>query len=128
MKYLVDTNAWIGFLDGRENYGARARYLIEQHADSSFVSIASIWEAAIKVGIGKLRLPYNLEVELPSILDDFSMEILPIAYSDAVSVKNLDGVHGDPFDRMQVVQARRFGLEIISADSIFDYYGLKRHW
>lgn len=93
-----------------------------------FISIASIWEAAIKVGLGKLKLPYDLETDLPRILDENGFTLLGIEVADAVSVKDLEAVHGDPFDRIQAVQARRRGWRVLSRDPVFERYGLKRIW
>ena len=75
MSYLIDTNAWIALFEDAPGLSDEAADLMETMSPNCFISIASIWEAAIKVGIGKLKLPYDL--------------------------------HGDPFDRIQVVQARR---------------------
>lgn len=101
---------------------------IESPDSRCYVSIASIWEAAIKVGLGKLNLPYDLKADLPQILDNCGMELLPVSFEDAVAVQELERIHGDPFDRIQVAQANRHELEIISRDTIFDRYGLKRIW
>ena len=49
-------------------------------------------------------------------------------FDDAAGVRDLEPLHGDPFDRIQIVQARRRGLEVISADPVFERYGLKRAW
>ena len=105
-----------------------AATIIESRNSRCYVSIASVWEAAIKVGIGKLHLPYDLRGDFLRILDDCGMELLPVAFEDAVGVQELEPIHGDPFDRIQVIQARRHGLEIISRDKVFDRYGLKRIW
>lgn len=128
MRYLVDTNGWIGYFEGRERFGRAAKRSLQTDSDQCCISIASIWEASIKVAIGKLILPYDLEKDLPRILEDYGIEVLPIAFVDAVAVRDLEAVHGDPFDRIQVVQARRLRLEVISADPVFDGYGVKRVW
>ncbi len=128
MNYLVDTNGWIAFFEDSPRLQDRPAEIMESSEARCCISIASIWEAAIKLALGKLTLPYDLEKDLPRILEDCGIEVLPIAYADAVAVRELEAVHGDPFDRIQVVQARRLRLEIISADPIFDRYGVKRIW
>jgi PIN domain nuclease of toxin-antitoxin system len=128
VKYLVDTNGWIGFLEGRTDFGPEAKRSMLAEPGECGVSLAGIWEAAIKVGIGKLKLPYDLETDLPRILEENGFEVIPIAFADAVAVRGLQGVHGDPFDRIQIVQARRLGLSVISRDSVFERYGLARVW
>jgi PIN domain nuclease of toxin-antitoxin system len=101
---------------------------MEGSDEACHVSIASIWEAAIKVGIGKLKLPYDLERDLPRILEENGFELLGIDLADAAGVKDLEPLHGDPFDRIQIVQARRRRLQVISRDPVFERYGLKRVW
>jgi PIN domain nuclease of toxin-antitoxin system len=128
VKYLVDTNAWLGFLDGRPDFSTRAKTAMIEQTAECVISIASIWEAAIKVGIGKLSLPYDLESDLPRILDENGFELLGIEFADATSVMGLERIHGDPFDRIQVIQARRRKLQVVSRDAVFDHFGLKRIW
>ena len=90
--------------------------------------MASIWEAAIKVGLGKLKLPYDLDSDLPRVFEENGFEALPVEFADATGVRALEQIHGDPFDRIQVIQARRRGFSVISRDPIFDRYGIQRFW
>ena len=128
MKYLVDTNAWIALFENSPELTDAGASLMESAGSECLVSIASIWEAAIKVGLGKLKLPYDLAGDLPEILEDNGFEILPVEFADATGVRDLEQVHGDPFDRIQVVQARRRGFSMISRDPVFDRYGIRRIW
>lgn len=59
MSILVDTNAWIAFFEDSPMLSDRAATLMESSEEVCFISIASIWESAIKVGLGKLKLPYD---------------------------------------------------------------------
>lgn len=128
MKYLVDTNAWIGFFQGQSGFGTRAKRVMSDSPEDCVISIASIWEAAIKVGIGKLKLPYDLEEDLPGLISQNGFEMLPIAFAEAAGVWNPAQIHGDPFDRIMVSQSRLNGLKIISRDSVFESYGIGRVW
>jgi len=112
----------------RADFGPEAKRLIVEHPETIRVSVASVWEAAIKVGIGKLALPYDLERDLPSILDDNGFELLSVSIEDAAAVVRLEPVHKDPFDRIQAVQARRRDWQVISRDPVFEAYGLRRVW
>jgi PIN domain nuclease of toxin-antitoxin system len=123
---MVDTNAWIGFFQGKKNFSPEIREIMVYENWACYISIASIWEASIKAGLGKLRLAYDLEHDLPRILDDNGFHILPVEFEDSVGVRNLPPVHGDPFDRIQVVQARRRGWKILSHDSLLDGYDVQR--
>ena len=128
MKYLIDTNAWIELFENSSQLSEVGADLMESENSECFVSIASIWEAAIKIGLGKLKLPYDLSVDLPRIFEENGFEILSMEFADATSVSDLELIHGDPFDRIQAIQAHRRGLTVISRDPIFDRYGIPRIW
>lgn len=128
MRYLIDTSAWIALFENSRFLTEEAASAMESSDTDCYVSIASIWEAAIKVGLGKLGLPYDLEQDLPRILDDNGFELLGLEMPDVTGMRDLEFVHGDPFDRIQVIQARRRKLQVISRDPVFDRYGLKRIW
>ncbi len=128
MRYLVDTNAWVGFFAGDKGFARHARAVMEDEAWNCFVSLASVWEASIKAGLGKLTLPYSLGEDLKRLFEDNGFTILVPDWRAVTAVQHLEPVHGDPFDRIQVVQARQHGLDIISRDPVFDRYGLRRVW
>lgn len=128
MKYLVDTNAWIGFLEGERGFSRRAREIMQHESWECRISLASVWEASIKVGLGKLKLGYSLDTDLPRLFEENGFEVITPDWRAVTAVEHLEPVHGDPFDRIQVVQARHRGLDIISRDPVFDRYGLRRVW
>lgn len=128
MSWLVDTNAWIGFWDGDPKFGTEAKAIMVENPDDCFISVASLWEASIKLGLGKLKLPYDLRRDLPRLLDENGFSVLEIDLDDALGVVDLPPHHADPFDRLMVVQAMRRNLRVISRDPIFQTYGLRRVW
>lgn len=128
MKYLVDTNAWIGFFEGSPDFGATAKKTMSAYPEDCLISMASVWEASIKIGLGKLVLPYDLRADLPRLFEENGFALLAVAFDDASGVVDLPRHHGDPFDRLMAVQALRRNLQVISRDPIFDSYGLRRIW
>lgn len=128
MSILIDSNAWIWLFDEDQRIRKPIQELLGNDASELFISIASLWEVSIKVGIKKLQLKYDLEKELLLKMEEFDISILPLSFQTVLAVKNLPPIHGDPFDRIQVCQAQEHGLEIVSADPIFEKYGIKRHW
>jgi PIN domain nuclease of toxin-antitoxin system len=84
----------------------------------------SVWEAAIKSALGKLRVPDDLLERL----DEFAFERLAISDAHAWAVRSLPPVHSDPFDRLLAAQARCERAAIASVDPVFDDYGLERVW
>jgi Uncharacterized protein conserved in bacteria len=128
VRYLVDTNAWIGFLEGERGFGRRAKEIMLHEPWECSVSLASVWEAAIKVGLGKLKLPYSLDLDLPRLFKQNGFNVITPDWRAVTAVQHLEPIHGDPFDRIQVIQARLRGLDILSRDPVFDRYGLRRVW
>lgn len=84
----------------------------------------SIWETAITSGLGKLRAPDDL----PQRLAAFAFERLPVTEVHAWRVRDLPPVHADPFDRLLAAQALCEGAAIVSADAVFEQYGVDRIW
>lgn len=87
------------------------------------VSSASIWEAAIKVALGRLEMELD-DLEDAVVRNGF--QPLPIAFRHAVTAGRLPKVHRDPFDRMLVAQASVEELRVLSHDRVFERYGLSR--
>jgi len=125
---LLDTHAILWFLWDDAQLSKQAKSLIENADNRKVVSIASCWEIAIKVGLGKLKLGEPCRSFLPREIGCNNFEILPISLQHATMVDELSHYHRDPFDRLLVVQAMTEGLSLISIDSVFDKYGIKRLW
>ena len=121
MKYLLDTHTLLWFLEGNENLSQDARLAIENTDNISFISIASIWEIAIKLNLGKLRLDIKLEELKLEILKN-GFEILPLDFEHIIGLSNLESVHKDPFDRIIISQSIFEKCTIISKDSNFNLY------
>jgi PIN domain nuclease of toxin-antitoxin system len=103
VNYLIDTNAWLAFFEDSPILSNEAAEIMESGA-VCLISIASVWEASIKIGLGKLKLPYDLRADLPRLLDENGFALLEIDMEDALAVVDLRRHHGDPFDRLMAVQ------------------------
>ena len=128
MKVLLDTHALIWFIGGDKQFSEKARTELAGQQEGVFVSIASIWEMAIKLGLGKLRLRLRLEDELLAFLEQNGFKILPIEYAHVARVASLPSKHKDPFDRLLVAQTLIEDMTLVSQDSNLDGYGIKRLW
>lgn len=118
MRLLLDSHALLWWLDDSPRLGSQARATIASAA-SVAVSMASIWEIAIKAGLGKLA------VDVGELLDNVGrdgFELLPITAADCLAIARLPRHHGDPFDRMLIVQARARDLTLVSDDLSFAAY------
>ncbi|MEO1300171.1 MAG: type II toxin-antitoxin system VapC family toxin [Cyanobacteria bacterium J06636_16] len=91
------------------------------------MSIASLWEMAIKLNLGKLHLEVPFS-DLQELLEQFLIETLPISFVDTENYLSLPLHHRDPFDRILVAQAITNSLSILSADTAFDSYSIHRVW
>ena len=126
-KYLLDTHTLIWFLEGDSQISAVAKELVLDTDNQLFVSIASLWEMAIKTSIGKLTLTQSLEQITLRLPLEF-IELLPIEILHILALQGLPFHHKDPFDRLLIVQTMTEDMTIISIESIFDQYGVKRIW
>lgn len=122
---LLDTQALLYWLGDEPELPSAARELIGDGGVAVYVSAASVWEAAIKVGKGKLRTPHD---DLPAALVDGGFDLLPVSPQDAWSVLDLPGHHGDPFDRIIIAQARALGLPVVTGDRAFAAYDVEVLW
>jgi PIN domain nuclease of toxin-antitoxin system len=128
MKFIADTHAFLWFVTDSPQLSAPAKKLFESPDSERFLSVASIWEIAIKTSLGKLSFGQPLEQCLPEQIALNYIRLLDISLSHALRVTNLPLHHCDPFDRMIVAQSLVENLPILSSDGALDAYGIKRIW
>jgi PIN domain nuclease of toxin-antitoxin system len=102
MKLLLDTHTFLWFIMGSPNLSANARALIEDVANEKFLSVAGLWEIAIKLSVGKLALSAPFDVLIPQQLTSNGFELLNIEIDHAAVVAALPFHHRDPFDRLVI--------------------------
>lgn len=127
MRVLLDTHAFLWWVDDNRRLSATARRAIAD-ATEGFLSIASCWEMAIKVGRGRLMLPAPIDRLVPEQLGLNQFQLLQLDLGDVARVATLPFHHRDPFDRLLVAQALGEELTVVSADPVFRKYGVKRVW
>jgi PIN domain nuclease of toxin-antitoxin system len=121
MSYLLDTHVLLWWMDDAPRLQSGVRDLISNPDQDVAVSAASIWEAAIKRAIGKLRFDTSV---LLQALHRGRVRVLPITAEHALAAGDLPRHHDDPFDRMLVAQAVAEGLSIITHDGRLQQYGV----
>lgn len=126
MRQLLDTHSFIWFVMGNPRISPRLRSLIEDN--QNLLSIASVWEMAIKHSSGKLSfgLPFRIFIEQQLSLN--SIELLSINLDHMDVIAALPFHHRDPFDRLLIAQSMVERIPILSADSAFDAYPITRLW
>lgn len=125
MKLLLDTHTFLWFVADDSRITPEIISLIEDPANEKFFSIASVWEIAIKISLGKLTLAKTLEEFLPKELQNNDIELLPALMSHVMRVAELPFHHRDPFDRLLIAQSQAESMPIVSADVAFDAYGVR---
>ncbi|MCE7040611.1 type II toxin-antitoxin system VapC family toxin [Dyadobacter sp. CY312] len=127
MNFLLDTHAFLWFINGDAELSKEARDIIENSENTKFISIATFWEIAIKINIGKLQLdmPFQ-ELEYHASINGF--RLLPITFRHTNKIINLPLHHKDPFDRIIIAQASCDNLSIIGKDPYFQDYDVNMSW
>lgn len=127
MRLLLDTHAFLRFIDDSPRLSGRAKTLLESDAEL-LLSAASLWEIAIKVSLGRLTLAQPFDSFLPEQLSKNAVEILPITVAHLGAVATLPFHHRDPFDRLLIAQASVERTPVVSADAALDAYAVQRIW
>jgi PIN domain nuclease of toxin-antitoxin system len=128
LKLLLDTQCLLWWFTAPEQLNSKA---IEQIVDADnelFFSVASAWEIAIKVGIGKLPLPEPVDTYVASRMQLLGAKYLDIVFPHACRVATLPLLHRDPFDRILVAQAQIERMTLVTADEILTQYSVDLLW
>jgi len=120
LRLLLDSNAFIWAYTRPKELSAAARRTLGDPANHRFLSIASLWEIAIKQSTGKLPL----SADFTHAIADLALVVLPVSLTHVTRVQRLPFHHRDPFDRMIIAQAMEEGLTIVTRDRHFAAYGV----
>ena len=128
MRLLLDTHAFLWWLDGNRRLSDTARRAIEDAANDIVVSAMSAWEITTKHRIGKLPRAEAVARDVAGAIASQGFEELAITVTDAERAGRLPGPHRDPFDRILIAQALGHDVAVVSLDRAFDRYGVNRIW
>lgn len=128
MTLLLDTQALLWFLLDDPHLSGHARSLMTDPANDLLVSPASLWEIAIKISLHKYTLPEGFADFMERQIAENDLIVLPISVKHVAVVATLPFHHRDPFDRLLVAQAMSENIPVLSADTAFDLYPVKRMW
>ena len=131
MSFLLDTHAFLWFVNDHSSLSPTAKSTIEDQQSIVYLSAASIWEMAIKSSLRKLAVPASLQQFVESHMARNDFGILQITAEHAETVAKLPfpkSGHRDPFDRMIIAQAICHDLTINSRDAAFSDYTIQRTW
>jgi PIN domain nuclease of toxin-antitoxin system len=128
MRALIDTSTFLWFISGSDKLSADARLHIADIENEIFLSVASLWEIAIKTSIGKLELLLPFDQLIPEHLEQNDITVLPIQIPHLFKVTNLAFHHRDPFDRLIIAQGLAEQLPVITNDAAFSQYPVQLIW
>ncbi len=118
IRILLDTHVAIWFFEDPARLTNEAREAVEDSANVSFLSAASVWEWALKQALGRLSTPTALDVGAARA----GFQELPVTWAHGRAAATLPALHGDPFDRMLVAQAAVEGLVLLTRDPLVAQY------
>jgi PIN domain nuclease of toxin-antitoxin system len=128
MRLLLDTNAFLWMALGSQDLSPTAGRAIADGGNEKRLSVVSLWEIAIKTGIGKLELREPFADFLARVNTMRMLERVPVADAHLLAYAALPMHHRDPFDRMLVAQALSEDFTLVSSDPALDAYGVRRLW
>lgn len=131
MRILLDSHTLIWLYSGNERLSQAAKNVIEDTRNECFISLASIWEMAIKIKLGKMNLGVSLDRFVEDVVEN-GIQLLAVDLVHVLKTQELDFHHRDPFDRLIFSQAISENMVLLSADVIADLYfaneNVKRIW
>ena len=127
MRLLLDTHAFLWFVAGDRRLSRRARLAMEAPDAELCLSAASVWEMAIKAGLGRLKLPAPVAEYIREKAAG-GFRILPVEWMHAAAVETLPFHHRDPFDRLLAAQSIAEAIPLVTSDPAFKPYGVNIVW
>jgi PIN domain nuclease of toxin-antitoxin system len=127
LRYLLDTHIWLWLLDSPTKIASPIRTALGA-ADELVLSVASVWEIAIKVKLGKLVVQGGVDAARQEMLTAIGARELAITSTHALAAADLPALHRDPFDRILVAQAIVEGLVLVTADEMVRQYSAPTQW
>jgi len=127
MKLLLDTQAFIGFIENDIQFPPKIKSELEKSDNILIISIASLWEITIKISLGKLVLTQDIKSTIDNIYEN-GFEILPNAPEHIIKLSSLEYHHRVPFDKSNIAQAHEENIKIVSSNKVFDSFSVKKLW
>lgn len=124
MRLLLDTHIFLWYITADPKLPMALRDAIRDPANEVYLSVASVWEAVIKYGLGKLPLSVSPAEYLPHQREAHRITSLPVEEAALVHLAGLPALHRDPFDRLLIAQALQHGLVLVTLDEAIRAYAV----
>jgi PIN domain nuclease of toxin-antitoxin system len=128
VRFLLDSHTLLWFLLDDPQLSSAARDAIADAENQILVSPASLWEIAIKISLGKYRLPQDYGEFMAQQLARNDFDLIPIELRHTAALIEMPFHHRDPFDRLLVAQAKMENITLISRDAALEAYDVQRLW
>lgn len=128
MRFLIDTHSFLWYITDDSRLTQQAADTISHPDAEIFLSIGSLWEIAIKHGLGKLDLPQPFDIFIRDQLRINSLQVLPITLAHLNQYTRLPLHHRDPFDRLLVAQTLAERLPLVTRDTVLGKYPIHVVW
>jgi PIN domain nuclease of toxin-antitoxin system len=128
LRLLLDTQCLLWWFTEPERLNVKAIEQIVSEDNQLLFSVASAWEIAIKVSIGKLPLPEPVDIYIASRMQQLGIKYLDIVFPHVCKVATLPLLHRDPFDRILIAQTQIERLTLVTADEILTNYDVDLLW
>jgi len=128
MKYLIDTHTLLWIVTKNKKLSKKVKDIYLNSENQIFISLASLWEMAIKINLNKLSINEPLKDFVKNQIKSNDINILDIKTKHILLLENLPYYHKDPFDRLIISQSINEQIPLLSFDKVFDKYSIKRIW
>ena len=128
MRDLLDTHAFVWWLEGDHRMSRRARQVVASETSQVWVSAVSVWELTTKDRLGRLRGAANVAADVSGAALGQGFDLLDISAQHAQLAGRLGGPVHDPWDLMLIAQSKIEGLALVTNEERFDQYGVSRVW
>lgn len=128
MRALIDTSTFLWSISDSDKLSDIARRFIADLENDILLSVASLWEIAIKTSLGKLELLLPFNRLIPEQLEQNAIAVLPIEVSHLSGIIDLPFHHRDPFDRLIIAQSHAEQIPVITKDAAFSLYPIQLIW
>jgi len=125
MRYLLDTHALIWYSGNPTKLPNVVRDTLNNPKSKLFISVASLWEIAIKIGAGKLEIVFDELLERLKLVD---IMVMPVENEYLTQLIKLPFIHKDPFDRLIIVTAQATNMTVVTIDENIQKYDVPWIW
>ena len=128
MKLLLDTHTLLWWRDNPAELSAVSLTALRDSSNTLFLSMVSLWELQIKVGLNKLSVSVSISEMVRQEVEVNGMQLLPIALDHIYALSSLPHHHRDPFDRLLIAQAQVEGATLVTKDHLIALYSIPTLW